>query len=74
MTELHRLSTDFNERTREGELMAFLRSTLADTPKIGQRVLLVDGEGNRCEGDVTGIEGTLARIRADFSTWQDGDA
>jgi hypothetical protein len=42
-------------------------------PSIGQTVLLVDGEGNRCLAQVVAIDEDLLQFELDRSTWQSGD-
>lgn len=43
-------------------------------PEIGERVLLIDGEGNQCEADVREIPKAkmVFYTQPDMTTWKDG--
>ena len=64
-----RVRIDPTAHTRNEAVLATLRA--------GDRVLVVDPEGNRCEGvlalDELAPEGHQLRVALDRSTWIDGD-
>ncbi len=65
------LRVDFNDRTEDGRLVALVRlaSGIPRPPRAGDAAALRDGEGNRAEGRVERIDGALAFVVPDWSTW-----
>jgi hypothetical protein len=66
---------DFNHFDKDGE---FLKGSLwhgssRRIPKPGERVLLCDGEGNRCWASVRDVHGVIVRFELDDSTWVSGE-
>jgi hypothetical protein len=67
------ISVDFNERDLEGNVLA-LAEDAPSTTSVGDRVVLTDSEGNTVRGEVVSLEPGLVSVRADWSTWRDGDS
>ncbi len=66
---------DFNHFDKTGE---FLKGSLWHgsshrIPRSGERVLLCDGEGNRCWAFVKDVQGVMVRFELDDSTWVSGE-
>lgn len=59
---------DYNDN-EDGLLDALLDHASGEVHP-GDRVLTLDHEGNRCEGDVERVENGLAYIRPDWDTWR----
>jgi hypothetical protein len=59
---------DFNERDRNGYVLA-LAENVSKRVAVGDRVLLIDADGNRVVGEVIALEDGLVRLDIDWSTW-----
>lgn len=62
---------DFNNFAPDGKLLkgSLWHGSSHRIPRPGERVLLCDGEGNRCEGTVHDLRGVILRFELDDSTW-----
>jgi hypothetical protein len=67
------IKLDFNSSNSEGLLYA--RTARASEPvDVGTELLAIDAEGNSCTVRVVRVEGPIAYLRPDWTTWQDGSA
>lgn len=53
---------DFNEQDDEGRLAVLM-------PEAGEEIELRDGDGNTCRGRIEQVEGRLASVLLDWTTW-----
>jgi len=68
------LWADFNSVDADRRFVASFRfATTADRPIEGERIRLYDDEGNSVVGVVEQVDGILARVRPDMSTWSSLD-
>lgn len=75
-TGLLRLWADFNME-RDGRIYTSLNRPVQPEPVVlaeGQRVLLVDADGDTCEATVLIIKPPIVHLRVDYAIWQDGPA
>ena len=84
---MEQLRLDFNDRDAENHVRigpaAFRRNqeAIMEAVRGGGRVLVVDPDGNRCEGTLivilrageTGLEQHRYIVELDWSTWVDGE-
>jgi hypothetical protein len=67
LTTLH---ADFNDFVEDGRLAVLLRPVLGHAlPAVGQMVELRDSDGNSCQGHIERIDGRVAYVLIDWSTW-----
>jgi hypothetical protein len=66
---------DFNHFDKGGKLLkgSLWHGSGHRVPTPGQRVLLYDGEGNRCWATVHDVRGVILRFDLDDSTWVSGE-
>ncbi|MGH2353891.1 MAG: hypothetical protein ACRDJN_19980 [Chloroflexota bacterium] len=84
MEPLEQLRLDFNRRDAHGRVrigpLALARLDALREHRVhpGDRVLVVDADGNRCAGvlreDSTQPEGYRLAVELDWDTWVDGEA
>ena len=62
---------DFNHFDKDGKLLkgSLWHGSSHRIPRPGERVLLCDGEGNRCEATVHDLRGVILRFELDDATW-----
>lgn len=61
------LRVDFNE-CDDDRLVALLPEN-TQSPEVGTEIHLLDGDGNYCRGMIEAVQGRIARIAPDWSTW-----
>lgn len=65
------IKLDFNSSDEKGLL--YTRAARASEPvRVGMDLLAFDAEGNSCMVRVVRVDGPIAYVRADWSTWRDG--
>jgi hypothetical protein len=64
---------DFNERDREGNVLALPEDVSARRLEVGSRVTVRDSEGNEAKADVVSVDKRLVRLRVDWMSWRDAD-
>lgn len=62
---------DFNSVDPDTWLVlgALANATPVRRPKVGERVVLVDGERNRCEAWTRQVDAQIAHLEVDEATW-----
>ncbi|MGA2163825.1 MAG: hypothetical protein ABSH36_05080 [Solirubrobacteraceae bacterium] len=67
----NQFDVDYNDRDREGRLMASMRFAAGNRiPEPGESVWTADDEGHTCRGTVSHVEGSVVYIDLDRSTWR----
>jgi hypothetical protein len=81
----NRIGGDFNAASPDGIIWLSIRfiEDLVGPLCVEDKIVVADGEGNRCVGEVLGLtgrddeEGYLCpvgiKIQLDFDTWEDGE-
>jgi hypothetical protein len=67
--DMRRLWADFNEASGDEIWASLRRSPFLGPLENGERVLLWDHEGNRCEAIVREVRGPIVFLTLDGSTW-----
>ena len=66
---------DFNNFDDDGKLLkgSLWHASSRRIPKAGERVILTDGEGNRCWAVVRDLRGVVVFFELDDATWVSGE-
>jgi hypothetical protein len=66
---------DFNNFDDDGKLLkgSLWHGSSRRIPRVGERAILQDGEGNRCWGKVCAVRGVIIHFALEDATWVSGE-